>query len=69
MNGNRSRNGRYRIPSPELRDELKCQMEILMLTLQRVTGEVSAIAKNLSENEVGRRRDPHRAVKNSRRGE
>jgi hypothetical protein len=44
-------------------------MEILMLTLQRVTGEVSEIAKNLSENEVGRRRDPHRAVKNSRRGE
>ena len=64
MDGNRSQNGSYRIPSPELRDGLKRQMEMLMLTLQRVTGEVSAIAKNLSENEAGRSRDPHRAVKN-----
>jgi hypothetical protein len=44
-------------------------MEILMLTLHRVTWEVGAIAKNLSENDAGRRRDPHRAVKNSRRRE
>jgi hypothetical protein len=40
-------------------------MEILVLTLQRVTGEVSAIAKNLSENEAGRRRGPHRAIKSN----
>ncbi len=54
MEGNRSRNGEYPIPSPELREELKLQMEILMLTLQRVTWEVSTIAENLRENEVGR---------------
>jgi hypothetical protein len=69
MDGNRSQNGRYRIPSPELRDELKRQMEILVLTLQRVTGEVSAIAKNLSECDAARGRDPRRAAKNGQRRE
>ena len=69
MDGNRSRNGRYPIPSPELREELKLQMEILMLTLQRVSWEVGTIAENLRENEVGRPAAPRRAVTNCRRRE
>lgn len=62
MDVNGSRTEGYRIPSPELREELKLQREILMLTLQRVTCEVSAIAKKLSENEVGRPPASRRAV-------